>query len=49
MKLLIDTHTFIWFCEDDKNLSATAKTEIEKIDNEVNISAVSLWELTIKL
>ncbi len=40
MKLLIDTHTFIWFCEDDKNLSARAKAEIESIDNEVYTSTI---------
>jgi PIN domain nuclease of toxin-antitoxin system len=48
MKLLIDTHTFIWFCEDDKNLSEKAKTEIEDLNNEVYISTISLWEITIK-
>src|ERR1700761_7121160 len=48
MNLLIDTHTFIWFCEDDKNLSK-AKTAIEDANNNVYLSTVSLWAITIKL
>ena len=29
MTLLLDTHAFLWFCQDDPHLSATAKVLIE--------------------
>ncbi len=49
MKILLDTHTFLWFCEDDKELAVKAKAAIEDTSNEVYLSCVSLWEITIKL
>jgi PIN domain nuclease of toxin-antitoxin system len=49
MKLLLDTHTFIWFSEDNASLSQTAKASIENIENDVYLSTVSLWEITIKV
>ena len=48
MKLLLDTHTFIWFVENDESLPASLKTQIEDTDNEIFISIVSLWEIAIK-
>lgn len=38
MRLLIDTHTFLWFVLDSQNLSPTAKTMIEDASNEIGIS-----------
>ena len=29
MKLLLDTHTFLWFCQDDPALSANARALIQ--------------------
>lgn len=49
MKLLLDTHTFLWFLEDDVQLSSTARTLIEDGDNEVYLSVGSLWEMAIKI
>jgi PIN domain nuclease of toxin-antitoxin system len=49
MKLLLDTHAFLWFLDDDARLSATARTLIEDGDNEVFLSVGSLWEIAIKL
>lgn len=49
MKLLLDTHSFLWFIEDDARLSRTAKTIIEDGDNEVLLSVGSLWEMAIKV
>jgi PIN domain nuclease of toxin-antitoxin system len=46
--LLLDTHTFIWYSEDDANLPASLKAEIETAD-QVCISIASLWEIAIKL
>jgi len=48
MKYLLDTHTFLWYFWDSKDLSACASNIIE--DNAVQkyISIVSLWEFSIK-
>jgi PIN domain nuclease of toxin-antitoxin system len=48
MRLLLDTHAFIWYVEDDLKLPATAKSKIKSPDNEVLISTASLWEIGIK-
>jgi PIN domain nuclease of toxin-antitoxin system len=34
MRLLLDTHTFLWFVEDNPDLSHTARTLIEDAGNE---------------
>jgi PIN domain nuclease of toxin-antitoxin system len=49
MKLLLDTHTFIWFIMGSPNLSATARVLIEDVTNEKSLSVVSIWEIAIKL
>ncbi len=46
--LLLDTHAFIWYSEDDSKLPESIKTEIETADR-VYISIASLWEIAIKL
>lgn len=48
MRLLLDTHTFIWFVIDNPKLSATARTLIDDGDNEVLLSIASIWEMAIK-
>ena len=49
MTYLLDTHTFLWFINDDPKLSATAKTLIEEPGNVIYLSAASLWEIAIKV
>lgn len=49
MKLLLDTHTFIWFIMGSSHLSNTARALIEDSANEKFLSVVSLWEIAIKL
>lgn len=49
MLCLLDTHTLIWFLENDKRLSNKAKKTIESEDNTSFIGIVSLWEIAIKL
>lgn len=49
MRLLLDTHTFLWFVSDDNKLSATARLMIEDGDNEVMVSLASIWEIAIKV
>lgn len=49
MKLLLDTHTFIWFINGDRSLSAKARKEILKPLNSKFISMASIWEMAIKV
>lgn len=49
MRVLIDTQAFIWFVENDKQLPAKIKKELEDSDNMIIISIASLWEMTIKI
>ena len=48
MTLLLDTHAFLWFCQDDPQLSTTAKTLIEDPGNRKLVSIASCWEIAIK-
>ncbi len=48
MRLLLDTHTFIWFVTDSPRLSSTAKILIEDEYNEKLLSIASVWEMAIK-
>lgn len=49
MRLLLDTHTLIWFYLTNPNLSAAARAHIEDPANRVLVSAASYWEVAIKL
>lgn len=49
MILLLDTQAFIWFVENDKQLSEGIKLELEDLNNQIVISIASLWEMTIKM
>ena len=49
MKLLLDTHAFLWFIEGNQNLSLTAKNAIESPTNQRYLSIASLWEIAIKV
>jgi PIN domain nuclease of toxin-antitoxin system len=49
MRVLIDTHAFLWFALDDPSFSATAKRTISDPANEVEISPATYWELAIKV
>ena len=48
MKLLIDTHTFLWFIHDNPNLSDYAASLLES-DADLLLSIASLWEIAIKV
>jgi PIN domain nuclease of toxin-antitoxin system len=48
VKLLLDTHTFIWWDSDPAKLSATAMALCTDPANELIISVTSLWEMQIK-
>ncbi len=48
MKLLLDTHLFIWAALAPARLSPAARSAISAADNELLFSAASLWEIAIK-
>ena len=48
MKLLLDTHIFLWFIRDDPCLADSLRQEIKNTNNEVFLSVVSIWECVIK-
>ncbi len=48
MRVLIDTHVFLWWVEGDRALPAKARSALANPDNECLISLVSVWELAIK-
>ena len=49
MRVLLDTHTFLWWVEDAPALSRKARTAIGDPDNECLLSLASCWEMAIKL
>ena len=49
MRLLLDTHTLLWFYLDDTQLSAPAKTAILDPGNAKLVSPASYWEVAIKV
>ncbi|MEG3846546.1 type II toxin-antitoxin system VapC family toxin [Microcoleus sp. herbarium19] len=48
MRLLLDTHTFIWYVTDNPRLSTNVKRLIEDENNEKLVSTASIWEMAIK-
>jgi PIN domain nuclease of toxin-antitoxin system len=49
MKLLLDTHTFLWFISGDSRLESNARALVEDITNKAFLSVASLWEMAIKI
>ncbi|HYH45487.1 MAG TPA: type II toxin-antitoxin system VapC family toxin [Thermoanaerobaculia bacterium] len=49
MRLLLDTHAFLWFIAGSPALTGHARQLIEKADNERFLSVASLWEMAIKI
>ena len=48
MRLLVDTHIFLWTITADPRLPACFQAAIQDSSNEVYLSAVSVWEAVIK-
>ncbi len=46
--LLLDTHALLWWMADDTQLSSTVRERMADTDQEVLVSAASLWEIAIK-
>jgi PIN domain nuclease of toxin-antitoxin system len=49
MKLLLDTHVFLWFVLNDRQLTEVACSLISNPDNDVLISPATYWEIAIKV
>lgn len=49
MRLLLDTHTFLWLVEGSPNLSIVAQTALADPAHELCLSVASVWELAIKI
>ena len=47
-KLLLDTHTLLWWLSDHPRLGVKAKSLIAEPRNVVYVSAISPWEISIK-
>ena len=48
MKILLDTHIFLWFISGDSRLSTDVRDAIRDPDNEIYLSVVSDWESIVK-
>ncbi len=49
MRILLDTHAFLWFIFADRQLSRTAEVMIGDPDSERLLSIASVWEIAIKV
>ena len=49
MRLLLDTHTFLWLVGGDPRLSAAARALLDDSGNDLYLSIASPWELAIKV
>ena len=49
MKLLLDTHCWLWWLVEPERLSETAREAITNFDNELWLSVASIWEIGIKV
>lgn len=47
MRLLLDTHIYLWFVRDDPKLGGSARRLIRDADD-VFVSSASIWEISIK-
>ncbi len=48
MRLLLDTHTFLWWLDGDRRLSPRGRRAIAASPQSVWVSALSAWELILK-
>lgn len=48
MKLLLDTHAFLWWLAGNRRLSPAARRAVEDTSNGVVVSAATAWEITTK-
>ena len=49
MRLLIDSHALIWYVDQHQQLSAVSHAAMSDPDNDLLLSAGSIWEIAIKI
>jgi PIN domain nuclease of toxin-antitoxin system len=49
VRVLLDTHTLLWWLDGDRRLSRRARNVIAADDNAVLVSAASAWEISTKV
>lgn len=49
MRVLLDTHTFLWFIAADARLSPYARIPLEDASTERRLNIASLWEIAVKV
>lgn len=48
MRVMLDTHTFIWYVTNNSKLGVTTKVIIDDGNNEAFLSIASIWEMAVK-
>jgi PIN domain nuclease of toxin-antitoxin system len=48
MRILLDSHALLWWAGDPERLAPSARAAIEDPENEIHVSAASLWEIGLK-
>jgi len=48
LRLLLDTHAFLWWLLNDPELSPRARAEISDPENEIMVSGATAWEIATK-
>ena len=48
MRILLDSHVFLWYIQDDPRLPASFRVALRDLANDVYLSVASIWELVIK-
>lgn len=48
MKYLLDTCSLLWFAEDSNEMSSNAYSIIEDAENQIYVSVISFWEISMK-
>ena len=47
-RILLDTHALIWWFDGDEKLGLNAREQISNPDNDIYVSAATVWEMSIK-
>ncbi len=48
MRVLFDTHAFLWIISNDPRLSPSARDTFSRQENEIILSVASVWEILLK-
>ena len=48
MKMLLDTHSLLWWLDDHSKLSPSTLSELQNRNNQVFVSSAVVWEIAIK-